>query len=256
VSYLNTVPLVWGLASEDCDLSFAVPSECARRVEAGEADLGIVPVAEIQRHGWDWIPGTGIAAEGPVRSILLVSKVDPRRIRTLATDSGSRTSVQLARIILRGRYQCDPEFFSMDPDLDIMLRRADAALLIGDSALRLDPAAIGGHVLDLGSEWWELTRLPMVFALWAGPREVVAELGKPRLERMFTRALDAGLADLDAITAAEAAKRGFPPEVVREYLTRSIKFRIGTREKQGLAAFLGHVSKLESLVPSSIGSAC
>jgi predicted solute-binding protein len=245
VSYLNTVPLAHGLAPTECDLSFAVPSECARRVESGAADLGIVPVAEMHRLGWEHVPGTGIACAGPVRSILLASRADPRRIRTLATDTGSRTSVQLARIVLRNRYDVDPEIVPMAPDLGSMLAQADAALLIGDAALRVDPASLPHHVLDLGEEWWRLARLPMVFALWAGPGERIRRWGRARLETMFRRSLDSGLADMDRIVAAESARRGFPPGLVRDYLTRNIKFRIGAEEERGLAAFLQQVADLE-----------
>src|SRR5271169_2314918 len=86
------------------DLRFALPSECADQIASGEADIGIVPVIEMARQKLDYFPGTGIACHGPVRSILLVSKVPFREIRTLATDSGSRTSVMLARIILAEKF--------------------------------------------------------------------------------------------------------------------------------------------------------
>lgn len=249
VSYLNTVPLVWGMLHGDdraeCDLSFAVPSECARQVAAGEADLGIVPVAEMHRNGWDWIRGTGIAARGAVRSILLIAKCDPRRIRTLATDTGSRTSVQLSRVILRHRFDCEPALVAMPPDLDSMLEAADAALLIGDAALRVDPGALPYHCFDLGEEWWNLTELPMVFALWSGRAERLAELDKSRLEAMFRRSLSFGMSHMDEIVGQESAARGFGSEVVREYLTRYIRFEIGAEEERGLDTFLRYVSELD-----------
>jgi predicted solute-binding protein len=249
VSYLNTVPLVWGMLHgedrADCNLSFAVPSECARQVESGEADLGIVPVAEMQRHGWNWIRGTGIAGRGAVRTILLISKVDPGRIRTLATDTGSRTSVQLSRVILKHRFGSEPELVAMAPDLDRMLSAADAALVIGDAALRIEPATLPHQALDLGQEWWNLTQLPMVFALWAGPQERLSELGEGRLETMFRRSLEFGVSRLDEIVKQESAARGFAESVVREYLTRFIRFEIGPAEVQGLETFLRYVAELD-----------
>lgn len=249
VSYLNTVPLVWGMLHGDdraaCDLSFAVPSECARQVASGQADLGIVPVAEMHRNGWDWIRGTGIAARGAVRSILLIAKCDPRRIRTLATDTGSRTSVQLSRVILRHRFDCEPELIAMPPDLDSMLEAADAALLIGDAALRVDPGALPYCALDLGEEWWSLTKLPMVFALWSGRADRLAELDTARLEAMFRSSLSFGLAHMDDIVEQESVTRGFPPDTVREYLTRYIRFEIGADEERGLETFLRYVSELD-----------
>src|SRR5579863_7870566 len=120
VSYLNTVPLVWGMlhgtgpdhGREVFDLRFALPSECADQLASGEADIGIVPVIEMARQHLEYFPGTGIACHGPVRSILVVSKVPFREIKTLATDSGSRTSVMLSRVILAEKFGAEPAVFS------------------------------------------------------------------------------------------------------------------------------------------------
>ena len=135
VSFLNTVPLVWGMLrgpqKDIFDVTFSVPSECADRVATGRSDLGIVPVAEIQRFGWPYLPDVGIACRGPVRSILLISKVRPDQIRSLAVDSSSRTSVMLARVVLARKYGCRPSLQTLPPDLSSMLDKADAALIIG-----------------------------------------------------------------------------------------------------------------------------
>ena len=93
------------------DLRFALPSACADQLASGEADIGIVPVIEMARQRLDYFRGTGIACHGPVRSILLISKVPFSEIRTLATDSGSRTSVMLARIILAEKFGCEPRAY-------------------------------------------------------------------------------------------------------------------------------------------------
>ena len=116
-------------------------------VAAGKADIGIVPAFELLRQNLETVPGLGIACRGAVRSILLVSKVEPGAIRTLAADSNSRTSVQLARIILARKYGVRPAFVSHAPELASMLDTADAALLIGDPALRVEPAALPYRVL-------------------------------------------------------------------------------------------------------------
>ena len=154
VSYLNTLPLVWGMLhgeqSNLFDMEFCVPAECADRLGTGAADIGIVPVAELERLALDVIPGTGIACEGPVRSILLVSQVPVDQIRTLATDSSSRSSVMLSKVLLARKYGVEPELVSMRPELAPMLEKADAALIIGDPALHLDPATLPFQVLDLG----------------------------------------------------------------------------------------------------------
>ncbi|MBL8290282.1 MAG: menaquinone biosynthesis protein [Bryobacterales bacterium] len=248
VSYLNTVPLVWGfLHGPQRDrflLDFYVPSECAQRLETGKADLGILPVVEMQRQRLVAIPGTGIACRGAVRSILLISKVDPAEIRTLATDSGSRTSVQLARVILHHRYDAQPQLLRMAPNLTQMLSEADAALLIGDAALRVEPSHLPYAVLDLGQEWWNLTGLPMVFALWSGHPTTVERLMDQGAEQSFRDSLAFGLAHIDEIVAAESARRPFSPALVRNYLTESIVFNIGAEEQKGLETFLQHVAEL------------
>ena len=244
VSYLNTLPLVWGMLHGPqqrlFDLSFAVPAVCADRLEAGEADIGIVPSVEIPRLGLRTLKGTGIASRGAVRSILLVSKTDPRRIHTLATDSSSRTSVALARIILAQRYGCEPELVSMAPDLERMLARADAALIIGDPALRLDPATLPYRVLDLGSEWRELTSLPMVFAVWAGQPERVRE----EWEEAFTASYRYGAAHLDQILDANERDHSIPRALAEHYLTQNVVFELGPLEYEGLDRFLAYAGEL------------
>lgn len=246
VSYLNTVPLVWGLQHsppllDTFDLRFALPSECADQLATGQADIGIVPVIEMARQGLDYFPGTGIACHGPVRSILLVSKVPFREIRVLATDSGSRTSAMLAQVILAERFGVRPRVFSHPADLAEMLGKADAALLIGDAALRVDPATMPFETLDLGGEWVALTGLPMVFAVWAGRKEVIHE----PYGRIFHESCRYGLAHMDDIVAAEAPARGFEPELVRRYLTHHIVFELGDRDYEGMRLYIQHALRLE-----------
>jgi predicted solute-binding protein len=248
VSYLNTVPLVWGLqhspdpALRDAfDLRFALPSECADQLASGRADIGIVPVIEMARQGLDYFPGTGIACHGPVRSILLVSKVPFKEIRTLATDSGSRTSAMLSQVILAEKFGVRPQVFSHPANLPEMLEKADAALLIGDAALRVDPATLPFETLDLGEEWVALTGLPMVFAVWAGRKEVVRD----DCGRVFLESLRYGLAHMDDIVAAEAPARQFAPEVVRRYLTHHIVFELGEKDYEGMRLYIQHALDID-----------
>ncbi len=245
VSYLNTVPLVWGIehgAQRDIfEMSYALPSECADRLASGDADIGIVPVIEIARQKLDYFRSTGIACRGPVRSILLVSKVPIREIKTLATDNGSRTSVMLARIILAEKYGVLPVLISRRAELAPMLGEADAALVIGDPALHLDPATLPFETLDLGSEWIELTGLPMIFALWSGRKEIM----QPRYEQAFLDSCRAGLTHLDEIVIEQSVIRGITPQLAREYLTRHIVFELNDRDHAGLDLYLKHAAQLE-----------
>jgi predicted solute-binding protein len=238
VSFLNTTPLVWGMLHGPqkglFDLDFQIPSACADRLAAGEADIGIVPSFELTKQDLEIIPGAGIACHGAVRSILLVSARPAAKIRTLAADSSSRTSVQLARLVLDRRYGASPAVTAQPPDLDKMLRSADAALIIGDPALRIDPARLPYHVYDLGAEWVEMTGLPMVFAVWAGRPGVVT----PEVGEAFRASLGYGRERMDQIVTLESARREFAPELVREYLTRHIVHQLGEREYAGMERFL------------------
>jgi predicted solute-binding protein len=245
VSYLNTAPLVWGMLHGPqqgmFDLDFRIPAACADQMASGAADIGIVPSFELTRQDLEIVRGAGIACHGPVRSILLVSAVPPAEIRTLAADSSSRTSVQLARVILARKFGAAPVVHSHAPDLDAMLRHADAALIIGDPALRIDPARLPYHTLDLGAEWVELTGLPMVFAVWAGRREVVT----PEVVEAFQSSCRYGRERIEEIVAGESPRREFPPAVVREYLTRHIVHELSARDYQGMERFLQYARDLE-----------
>jgi chorismate dehydratase len=222
------------------DLDFRIPSGCADDLAAGAADIGIIPSFELTRQDLEVIPGAGIACRGPVRSILLISSRPAPEIRTLAADSSSRTSVELVRIVLERRYGAAPVSISHPPDLEAMLRIADAALIIGDPALRIDPARLPYYVYDLGGEWVEMTGLPMVFAVWAGRKGVVT----PQVAEAFRESCRYGRARIGEIVASEAPRRGFPPEFVEQYLTRRIVNELGPREYQGMDLFLSYARQL------------
>jgi len=246
VSYLNTTPLVWGMLHGPqqgaFDLEFGIPSACADRLASGAADIGIVPSFELTRQDLEVIPGTGIACRGAVRSILLVSSRPAAEIRTLAADISSRTSVELARVILERRYGADFVSLPHAPDLDAMLRTADAALIIGDPALDVEPARLPYRVYDLGAEWMEMTGLPMVFAVWAGHKGTVTE----EVAEAFRESYRYGRERIEEIVAAEAPRRGFAPALVREYLTRIIVHELGPREYQGMELFLEYARQTGS----------
>lgn len=248
VSYLNTVPLVWGMLHGDerrlFDLSFCLPSECAERLEDGSADIGIVPVVELPRLGLEIIRGTGIASHGAVRSILLITKKPLAEIRTLAADSGSRTSVVLARILLAELHGAVPRFISMAPELGPMLDAADAALIIGDPALRLNMAELPYEVVDLSEEWTRMTGKPMVFAVWAGARSMPCR----ELEPAFAASCRFGIDHIEKIITQESQRRGLPAELARDYLTRHIVFELGEDEYGGMELFLQHAASLTGTV--------
>jgi chorismate dehydratase len=247
VDYLNSAPLVWGLLHGPqrnlFDLTFRLPSELADLVAAGQIDLGNIPVIEALRQNLEMVPGVGVASRGAVRSILLVSKRPLDQIRTLAADSSSRTSVALTRIILAKRYGVEPEFRPAAPDLAAMLDRCDAALIIGDPALRLNRASLPFLVADLGEEWTGMTSLPMVFAVWAGHKRHVT----PEVSEALAASCRFGREHLEEIAKSDGPARGIPQDLARDYLTNHIVNELGPREYEGLQLYLRYAR--EELVP-------
>ena len=221
------------------DLDFQIPSACADQVASGAADIGIIPSFELTRQDLDVVPGPGIACHGPVRSILLISARPATDIRRLAADSSSRTSVQLARVLLERRFDASPELIPHAPDLDAMLRVADAALIIGDPALHLDPSRLPYHVYDLGKEWVEMTGLPFVFAVWAGRSSVIT----PDVVEAFQASCRYGRARIEEIVGAESGRREIPPDLVRAYLSHHIVHELGARDYRGMDLFLAYARR-------------
>lgn len=200
ISYLNTAPLMWDFENppqrdelkREFHVSYTLPSLCANALRDGSVDIGIIPVAAYATiPGLVVIPNVAIAADGPVRSILLVSKKPLDKIQSVALDSSSRTSAALVRILFECFYDRKPDFREAAPDLEKMLAHHDSALMIGDSALQVDRSRY--HTWDLSEEWLRLTGKPFVFAFWA-IREHSASAEKLQdVAQVFQRSRDNGL---------------------------------------------------------------
>jgi chorismate dehydratase len=236
VHYVNSRPLSRGLLRAEAGGSLVCellpPAAIADRLRDGTLDAGLVPSIELARiPGLEVVPGLAIAATHEVRSVLLVSKVPVGEIESVALDENSRTSAALVRILLAERYGLEPEYRAAGADLDGMLAESDAALLIGDPALRVPRERY--VVLDLAGEWLETTGLPFVFAVWAMRAGV-----DPALAEELRASFEVGRAELDAIVAETAAETGLAEAVLRDYYTRNLRFEMGPAEQAGLAEFL------------------
>ncbi len=235
VPYLNAVPLTWALHKIGFrgTLVFGTPAQLSSWMEQGKIDAGLIPVAEYLRGvGSGIVTGVSLAADGAVRSVLLVSKVPLFQLETVAVDKGSRSSVMLLKVILAERYGNVPVLFPMEPDLEAMLSRADAALLIGDAALsaQIQPR---WQVIDLGQAWKELTGLPFVFAAWV-LREGVNET---ELAGWLVRSKVEGLRNIDAIVVEESRKRNLDASFVRRYLTECIRYDLTESHIESIQTF-------------------
>lgn len=236
VNYLNSKPLAWGfLKGHHADLfapSYHPPALVARMLGQGNLDVGLIPSIEVQRiPGLKVLPDLCIAATHEVRSVILVSRVPVEEVRRVALDQNSRTSAALLRILLRERFGLDPEYVQERPDLERMLAEADAALLIGDPALKVPREDY--RVLDLAAEWHAMTGLPFVFAVWA----VRPEVEFPDLPFYFKSSLRYGLSSLDILVREAAAELGLDSSEVRAYLTENLAFFLRQEELAGLEEF-------------------
>lgn len=245
VPYLNAVPLTWALHKIGFrgTLVFGTPAQLSSWMEQGKIDAGLIPVAEYLRGvGSGIVTGISLAADGAVRSVLLVSKVPLSQIETVAVDRGSRSSVLLLKVILAERYGNTPVLFPTEPDLDAMLSRADAALLIGDAAL-MAKTRPSWQVVDLGQEWKELTGLPFVFATWV-VREGVNE---GELADWLVKSKVEGLRNLETIVDEESQKRSLDRSLVHHYLTECIHYDLTESHLESIRVFNRLCVKLQLL---------
>ncbi|HVE98826.1 MAG TPA: menaquinone biosynthesis protein [Mycobacteriales bacterium] len=248
IQFLNCLPLYYGLVESrallEVDLRKDTPDRLGERLLAGDLDIGPISAAEYVRHAADLLllPGLAVGSDGPVLSVCLVSKRPPAELTggQVALGSTSRTSVLLARMWLEDCVGVRPEYFACPPDLGAMLLEADAAVLIGDVALRArrDAAAMGLHHVDLGAAWQEWTGLPMVFAVWAVRREFAeAHPGLVKgVHAAFRQSLDASLGRLPDIAQQAARWEPFTAAELTTYF-RALDFRLGERQLLGLREF-------------------
>src|SRR6516164_9490724 len=242
VTYLNARPLVYGLERQtQFSIRYDVPSECARLLHARQTDVGLIPSIEYLRGPapYSIVPGPAVTSCGPVASVAIYTRRDPGDVRTIAMDTSSRTSVVLASVILRRRFHVVAEPAPMAPDLELMLARADAALIIGDTALFLDHQAAGARKIDLGQEWTAITGLPFVYACWTGWPDALA---RPDVEAL-QRARDEGLAQSAAVAAGYYPGDEPRQAVARQYLRDNIRYFLGAAECEGLKTFYHYASE-------------
>ena len=264
VEYLNTAPLVWGFTDGPLagkyELSFTVPSQCAEALRRGDVDLAIIPSIEYQRiDNLVAMPGISVAAKQQVRSLLVVAKKPIELAKRIALDSSSRATQALVRILADGLWNIHPEFVEAAPDAREMLKTADAALIIGDPALRIamkmealavkvasgedcckgDPEdmPVPGFettfVYDVAYQWGELTGKPCVLALWAGRPEAMT----PEVIADFHASKEYGIKRIREICEAASIKLDMPPRELERYLIENIHFGLEQEYLEGLRLY-------------------
>jgi chorismate dehydratase len=251
-----------GDAGDEFEISYTLPSVCARALEAGTADIGIIPAAAYtQIPGLLVLPGVAIASRRPVRSILLASKVPVDKIRTVALDTSSMTSVALTKVLFEKWLGGGRTFTPMPPDIDKMLAEHDAGLVIGDPALQIDRSRY--LTLDLAEEWIRYTGKPFVFAFWAVRQQALCGDSRPRLSAsrsdtsgpvldlatIFEQSRDHGLepASLDHISREWAPRLALSEADVRSYLTDNIYYQLDAPCLEGLRLFYRYAAEIGAL---------
>ncbi len=236
VSYLNARPLVSGLDRQPNRFSvrFDLPSRCAALLHEGAVDLGLIPSIEyLARPNYRIVPGLSICSKGPVASVALFASRPVAALRSIAVDNSSRTSIALLRLLCAQWFEIEPKFVTVPPDLPSMLKRCDAAMLIGDLALWTDPDVAGLDKVDLGEEWTAMTGKPFVWAFWAGRPDVAS----PEAVTALQLARDTGTASLDEIAREYGGDDEDKVEIGQAYLRDNIEYGLGEEQLAGLRKF-------------------
>lgn len=268
IGFLNPAPLMWDFEHPPLNEALAkryrvdrmTPAECAARLADRRADIGLVPIASLATApGLRILPGCTIASKGRVRSLILVHRASSPldKLRSVAADTASRTTQAYARMMFRMWGNMDVPFLPLAAELDAMLERADAAILIGDPALlaleerhnRFERTGEELVYLDLAEEWRKLTGLAFVSAVWGAAH---GNLLDESVAEDFVQSRNHGLANIDAL-AAEWAKR-FPisESTIRTYLTANIHYVLDEECVEGMRGFFRMATEFGVLPPYTV----
>ncbi|MFE0376460.1 menaquinone biosynthetic enzyme MqnA/MqnD family protein [Streptomyces inhibens] len=253
IQFLNCLPLYWGLARTgtllDLDLSKDTPEKLSEQLVRGDLDIAPVTLVEFLRAADDLVafPDLAVGCDGPVMSCVIVSQkpLDQLDGARVALGSTSRTSVRLAQLLLAEKIGVQPEYYTCPPDLGLMMQEADAAVLIGDAALRAnlhDGPRLGLEVHDLGQMWKDWTGLPFVFAVWATRRDYLER--EPavvqKVHEAFLASRDLSLEEVGKVAEQAARWETFDEPVLERYFT-TLDFRFGAEQLRGVTEFARRV---------------
>ena len=253
IRFLNPAPLMWDfehppMAAELAhryEIRWMLPSQCADELASGAADIGLVPIASLATTpGLRILPGCTIASKGRVRSLLLVRRAGQPlgKLRSVATDIASRTTIAYARILLHKWSNPDVPFVPMEADLDAMLDRADAAIIIGDPALmaleeranRFERTSEELVYHDLAEEWRNLTGLCFVSAVWGAASGRASE---ESIGTDFIHSRDRGLENIEALVQYWSCQLPLSEKTIRSYLTTNIHYVLDEECVEGMRGF-------------------
>lgn len=239
VSYLNTRPLLYGLRRsglmDRVDLVEAYPARVAAMLLNDEVDVGLVPVAIIpQLKESHIITDYCIGTEGEVASVAIFSEVPLEQVEKVLLDYQSRTSVNLARVLLKEYWKQSPILEDAREDFRSHIKGTTAGVVIGDRAL--EQLQVSKYCYDLGTAWKQHTGLPFVFAAWVANKVLPEDF-----QDAFNRANGYGISHMAEVVASE---KPYPVYDITDYYTRNISYKLDDRKRQGLALFLQKLKEL------------
>lgn len=234
VSYLNTKPLLYGIfksgIADQIDLQLNIPSECARKLKAGEVDMGLVPVAIIPELNQPTIISDFcIGTVGAVQTVAIFSEVPIEEVEQLYLDYHSRTSVELAKVLLRDYWKLSPTLLRSKPGYETAIKGKTAGLIIGDRAMDLIDKY--PYFYDLGEIWMKYTGLPFVFAAWVSSKPI-----DPDFIKAFNKALETGLKQIPQLIYLIPPP--YPNYDLNAYFTHYISYNLDQEKKKALSLFL------------------
>lgn len=262
IQFLNCLPIYWGLARTgsllDLELTKDSPDRLSEALVAGELDVSPISLVEFLRNADDLValPQIAVGSDGPVMSCVIVSQVPLGELdgRRVALGSTSRTSVRLARLLLEARDGVRPQYFTCPPDLSLMMQEADAAVLIGDAALRASlhqAPELGLAVHDLGAMWKEWTGLPFVFAVWAARRDFLEREPETvhEVHRAFLASRDLSMEEVAKVSEQAARWEAFDAELLERYFSKALDFSFAERQVAGVREFARLVGATTGFAP-------
>lgn len=244
VSYLNTFPFVFGLRNyseilNSIQLSLDTPSDCALKLKENRADIGLIPVASIPELKESFIiTDFCISATGKVNSVLLLSEVPLKKIKTILPDYQSRTSAELLKILLHHHWKVNPHLSASKTGYESEIKNETAGLVIGDRALTMRKKF--PFVYDLSEAWFEMTSLPFVFACWVANKKVADDF-----IFKFNNALAFGVEHIDE-AIKNHGRKNFSFSEVESYLKKNISYVFDENKKKGMKLFFDFVNREEN----------
>ena len=259
ISYINCYPVYGaidrGIERVAAEIVTGTPAELNDLLVAGELDVSVISAVEYARHSKELVllPDLAISCDGPVRSVLLLSKTAVGRLagRTVLLTASSRTSVALLELLCREVWKIEPRFAEVRAeasDLDHLAELPhEAVLVIGDPALILSARNAYPYCVDLGAAWKQLTGLPFVFAVWAARRGADPSAVR-RCHQALVASRDWGLEHLDELATAASHATGVSVGQCGEYFA-GLDYAFTDRHLAGLTEFFRRLAA-EGIAPA------